>query len=411
MLFSGLKKQENLCLYLGLLPVVHLLGAAGADETTALLPLDAAADTDAVVKDELPDDVGPAAVLGQVVVELAGDLVELGQAGPGHGGEVVVLVVQADVVGEEVADAVVAVRLGDGHLVARVPLRRRHRRVDVVLRDEVARQRVQRAGEERRQQEVQQRLSAQRLQDDQVEDHLHGHVGRRDPGEGHAVDGHGPDGVEEDLEGAEEGLAEDGVEKDGLEGGRQVRVESVDAKRLVVRQVVGAERGTVGNANGQVGEDGEQTVGGRRAEGKVVRDLVDGQEEVLVGSRAYDVGQGPEGQREEGRVAQQVGAVDLHRHDKCHDVLGQGLGAAQLGDLGVGLDDGQAPRAVRLLGVGPEEVPVVLLLLGALAGLGIVGDLRVELDDLGLLLVLAGRGGRDGRGRLGGCHNRSLAAV
>lgn len=53
-------------------------------------------------------------------------------------------------------------------------------------------------------------------------------------GQGDSVDGHGADGVEEDLEGAEECLAEDGVEYESLEGGGEVGIKPIDAKRLVV---------------------------------------------------------------------------------------------------------------------------------------------------------------------------------
>ena len=68
----------------------------------------------------------------------------------------------------------------------------------------------------------------------------------------------------------------------------------------------------------------------------------------------------------------------MESDDAGDDVLGQGLGTAQLGDLerscwsigllasvpacwthlGMGLDDLQPARPVWLLGVGPEEVPI-----------------------------------------------------
>lgn len=89
----------------------------------------------------------------------------------------------------------------------------------------------------------------------------------------------------------------------------------------MVRQVVGAERGAVGDADGQVGEDSEQSVGRRRAEGEVVADLVDGEEQVLVRGGADDVRKQPETRREEGCVPQQPGAEDLDRHDEEHDVF------------------------------------------------------------------------------------------
>ena len=271
--------------------------------------------------------------MGQVGVELARDVVQLVQARPGDGGEVVVLVVQADVVRQEVEGPVVRVGLGDGDAVGRVGLRGRHRRVHVVLGDEVARQRVQAAREERGEQEVQHRLEPQGAQDRGVEGELRGHVQGGDPRERHLVDGHGPQGVEEDLEGAEEGLAENRVEEDGLEGRGQVRVQAVDAQGLVVRQVVGPEGGAVGDADGQVRDDGEEPVRRGRAEGEVVADLVDGEEEVLVGGCADDVRQEPEGGREEGRVAQEVGAEYLDRYDEDNDVFRQGFGTAELSDL------------------------------------------------------------------------------
>lgn len=173
-------------------------------------------------------------MVGEVVVELLGDAVELGQAGPGDGGEVVVLVVQADVVGEDVEGPVVRVRLRDRRAVVRVRLGGRHGLVHVVLGDEVAGQRVQAAGQEGGQDEVEHGLHAHGLEDDSIEDDLHGEVDTGDPGEGHAVDAHGAHGVEQDLERAEEGLAEDGVEEDSLQRSRQIRIQAVNTKRLVV---------------------------------------------------------------------------------------------------------------------------------------------------------------------------------
>lgn len=51
-----------------------------------------------------------------------------------------------------------------------------------------------------------------------------------------------------------------------------------------------AEGSTVGDANGEIGEDSEETVGKRGAEGQVVADLVNREEEVLSGRCANDVG-------------------------------------------------------------------------------------------------------------------------
>lgn len=272
-------------------------------------------------------------MLGQVLVELARDGVELGEPGPGHGGEVVVLVVEADVVGEEVQGPVVREGLGHGDLVRRLPLRRRHRLVHVVLGDEVARRRVQAPRQEGRQEQVEQGLLAQERDEHVVEAELHGDVGRRHPRERHRVDAHGAQGVEEDLEGAEEGLAQDGVQDHGLERRRQVRVQPVHAQRLVVRQVVGPEAGAVGHADRQVRDDGEQPVRRRRPERQVVADLVDRQEQVLVRRRPHHVRERPEPGREERRVAQGVGARDLDADYEEDDVFREGFGAAELGYL------------------------------------------------------------------------------
>lgn len=103
----------------------------------------------------------------QRLVELARDAVQLGQLRPRDGGEIVVLVVQADVVGEDVEGSVVGVCLWRRQGVERV---RRggcrflrlfglevgeglgaagfRVREEVVLRDEVACAGVQGAGEE-----------------------------------------------------------------------------------------------------------------------------------------------------------------------------------------------------------------------------------------------------------------------
>lgn len=76
--------------------------STGADLPSALGPLHAAPKPNFLVQDELPDDLHPAVVARQVFVEIVCDFVKLPQPGPGHCGEVVVLVVQADVIREQV---------------------------------------------------------------------------------------------------------------------------------------------------------------------------------------------------------------------------------------------------------------------------------------------------------------------
>ena len=60
---------------------------------------------------------------------------------------------------------------------------------------------------------------------------------------------------------------------------------------------------------------------------------MDGEEQVLVGGGTKDVGNGPELEREEGRIAEVVCEGDLEGDDAGDDVLGQRLVAAELGDL------------------------------------------------------------------------------
>lgn len=72
--------------------------------------------------------------------------------------------------------------------------------------------------------------------------------------------------------------------------------------------MVGTEGGTVGNPDGEVGENREEAVELGGPEGEVVGDLVDGEEEVLVGGCAYDVGCEEELPAEEGGGAEGIGA-------------------------------------------------------------------------------------------------------
>lgn len=94
-----------------------------------------------------------------------------------------------------------------------------------------------------------------------------------------------------------------------------------------------SERGRVGNADWQVGDDSEKAVCKTRFECKVVRDLVNGQEEVLVGSGTNDVRREPETPGPERSVAEKVctGALKAyHGEDKGNR---QGLGSTQFENL------------------------------------------------------------------------------
>lgn len=264
--------------------------APSANLPPTLFSLDSAPETDILVPHKLPHYVHPALVLWEFVVEFVRNAVQSRQSRPRDGGEVVVLVVQANVVGEEIEWSIVRVRLREGDLVGRIGVVFVWLFEDVMLGDEMAGTGVQRACEKTAHDKIPQRPSSREAYEGVIEGELGDDVEQVDLGEGQAVDEHGSEGVEEDLEGAEEGLARDRVKEEGLEGGGEIGVEAVDAERLVMRQVVGPKGGAVGDANGQIGKDGEDPVGQRRPEGQVMRDLVDGEEEVLVGSRADNVG-------------------------------------------------------------------------------------------------------------------------
>jgi len=105
------------------------------------------------------------------------------------------------------------------------------------------------------------------------------------------------------------------------------------AAHLVVLDVVLLEHHGEGDADREVGKDGEEAVLAHAAEGEVVRDLVHGEERVLVGRAADEVGEGPELEREEGCRAQVPRRRELDEGDEEDDVFGEGLVTHELGDL------------------------------------------------------------------------------
>jgi hypothetical protein len=100
---------------------------------------------------------------------------------------------------------------------------------------------VKTAGKEGREQQVEERVDGGVLQEKKIEADLHNDVESVNLGEGNAVDGHGSQGVEEDLEGAEEGLAKDRVENKGFESGWEIGIEAINAKGLVMGEMVGLD--------------------------------------------------------------------------------------------------------------------------------------------------------------------------
>lgn len=199
-------------LYLVFLPAANL--------STAFLSLDPAPHAYFLVPDELPDDAYPATMVGQILVELFRNLVDLPEPGPRNGGEIVVLVMQTDVVCEEVEGSVVRESLGYQDTLLGVTSLFAFERgaiEDIVLGDEVTSNRVERSGKETAQDEVSHSLASPRLDQHVIKQKLNNNVQGVNPGEGNLVDHHGPQCVEQDLEGTEESLAGNRVEEEGLE--------------------------------------------------------------------------------------------------------------------------------------------------------------------------------------------------
>lgn len=81
------------------------------NETTALRSLDTAPQAHILIQDERPDDPDPAAVTRERLIELFRDAVKLMKPRPRDGREIVVLVVQADIVCQDVQGPIVGVCL------------------------------------------------------------------------------------------------------------------------------------------------------------------------------------------------------------------------------------------------------------------------------------------------------------
>ena len=94
-----------------------------------------------------------------------------------------------------------------------------------------------------------------------------------------------------------------------------------------------SEGSAVRDANGQVCKDCDQAVGRRVAEGEVVRDLVNCEEQVLVRCRTDNVRREEERPREDRCVPKEVGCRNLYRNNKEDHVFRKRLRAAELGDL------------------------------------------------------------------------------
>lgn len=84
------------------------------------------------------------------------------------------------------------------------------------------------------------------------------------------------------------------------------------------------EHDAVRHSDAQVGRHRPKPVHAHALRRQVVRDLVDREEEILVGRSAYDVRGRKEFPRERVRVAEKEGASELGEDDGEDEVLGDG---------------------------------------------------------------------------------------
>lgn len=87
----------------------------------------------------------------------------------------------------------------------------------------------------------------------------------------------------------EKDFSEDVVETEKLEACGEVGVDAVLAEELVVLYVVAFERDRVGDADGEVGKNGEEAVGDDAGKREVVGYFVDCEEEIVVRGSSHDV--------------------------------------------------------------------------------------------------------------------------
>ncbi|KAI3487047.1 hypothetical protein L1887_49083 [Cichorium endivia] len=283
----------------------------------------------------------------QHIVKLGCHLAQLWQPRPRHTGKVVVLVVIAHIVRQHVERSIVR----PGLLLDAA----KH----VVFGNEMRGARMQTAGKEAALQQIDQRGPSGIAHQCNIQHGDKGHVEGVPDRRSLRSNEPRSQRVKENLERGKERLTEHVAQHHTLELRGQVRIRAVLTEVLVVLEVVRLERHCIRHANRTVDKDRPESVGAQAAEGKVVRDLVDGQEHVLVRRTAHGIRdeQKLPRKRMQRRVLGQIHRqAELEQQHGERDVLGERLVAHEPSHLGMRLEDGHAPRAVRLLGVHPEKV-------------------------------------------------------
>lgn len=194
-----------------------------------------------------------------------------------------VLVVVADVEGDEIQRSIVRVSLKafDEH---------------VVLSEEMARDRMQAQTQNSSEQQIDERLVAEEIVDQKVERQSPRPVDQLERADWLGQNEHWSERVGDWEESDVEELADGRREHLGLESCGQVGVPLVDAHVFVVVAVVLFERDERRHAHGQVGDVAEDSVGDWPvgAKHQIVRDLVQTDRERVIECATDDVGQDDE---------------------------------------------------------------------------------------------------------------------
>ena len=114
------------------------------------------------------------------------------------------------------------------------------------------------------------------------------------------------------------------------------------------------------NADGQIGENGEQLVGRYSSECQVVGYLVNCEEQILVGRSADGICESDELPAERTRVAEGYSDRKLERDDGEHNPFRERFVAHEFGDFRVCGHNCLSTRTMGLFGHDPEEVGGVL---------------------------------------------------
>ena len=241
---DGVTRLLLLLLLLRMVLLILVLLKNGVLASDRVVAMDARVRSHLRTRDEVVEHFDPRVVARNVVVVLGRYLANLGQTIAGYVGEVVMLVVVADVEGDEIERTVVRVGLValDEH---------------VVLGYEVTGDGMKAEAEQCAADQVEERLVAACVQDEQVEGDLHDAVLHLE-----SVDlfGHFDDGTNRVEEGQHEHVndfADGRGEQASFNARGQVGIPVLDAEILVVVAVVLLERDECRHGHGQIGKVAE----------------------------------------------------------------------------------------------------------------------------------------------------------